>query len=76
MEEKEIKKKRIEKESEWGILKTISIYMSIAIVSIAAIDCVKSIQLRKCLESGNKLISDLAKTGVIKNTRDLNDLLA
>ena len=60
MEEKEIKK-RIEKESEWGILKTISIY---------------SIQLRKCLESRNKLISDLAETGVIKNTRDLNDLLA
>ena len=75
MEEKEIKK-RIEKESEWGILKTISIYLSIAIVSIAAIDCVKSIQLRKSLESGNKLISDLAKTGVIKNKGDLNDLLA
>lgn len=75
MEEKEIEK-NVKKESEWGILKSIVIYASIALISITVADCVKSIQLRKSLESGNKLISDLAKTGVIKNTRELNDLLA
>ena len=74
MEEKEIEKK-VEKESEWGIIKAITIYTSVMFVSITVLNCINSIQQRKTIESRNKLLSDLANKRVIRDMNDLKDLL-
>lgn len=74
MEEKEIEKK-VEKESEWGIIKAITIYTSVIFVSITVLNCINSIQQRKTIESRNKLLSDLANKRVIRDMNDLKDLL-
>lgn len=76
MDEKEIEKKvEKRKESDWGLIKALTVYMSVSFISIIVLDCIDLIQQRKIIESGNKLLSNLANKGVIRDMRDLNDLL-